>query len=75
MAVAECCLVKGTAMAFAAALLMLPMVACAADFYKFGASEGDATLAKAEDAAVFITLKGAPFRMYEKSFDQIVVSI
>ena len=64
------CVVK---VVLAAALLLLPMVACSPKFFKFGVSEGDSTLAKAEDAAVMITLKYAPFMMYGKSYFKIVV--
>ena len=55
-------------------LLLLPMVACLPEFFKFGIGEGDSTLVKAEDAAVMITLKYAPFMMYGKSYFKIVVS-
>ena len=58
----------------AAALLLLPMAASLPEFFKFGVSEGDSTLVKAEDAAVMITLKYAPFMMYRKSYFKIVVS-
>lgn len=73
MAASKCSLTKVMAMSFAAALVFLPMVTCIADFYKFGVDEGDATLPKSEDAGVMITLKGAPFRMYEKSFTELSV--
>ena len=56
------------------ALLLLPMAASVPEFFKFGVGEGDSTLVKAEDAAVMITLKYAPFTMYGKSYFKIVVS-
>ena len=65
------CLIKAVV---AAALLLLPMAASLPEFFKFGVSEGDSTLVKAEDAAVMITLKYAPFMMYRKSYFKIVVS-
>lgn len=65
------CLVKAT---LVTALLLLPMAASLPEFFKFGVSEGDSTLVKAEDAAVMVTLKYAPFMMYGKSYFKIVVS-
>lgn len=58
----------------AAALLLLPMAASLPEFFKFGISEGDSTFVKAEDAAVIITLKYAPFMMFGKSYLKLVVS-
>jgi hypothetical protein len=58
----------------AAGLLLLPMATSLPEFFKFGVGEGDSTLVKAEDAAVMITLKYAPFIMYGKSYFKIVVS-
>lgn len=67
----NCCFVK---IILVGSLLVLPMVACLPEFFKFGVSEGDSTLVKAEDAAVVITLKYVPFMMYGKSYFKIVVS-
>ena len=60
--------------ALATVLLLLPMAdSLLPEFFKFGVSEGDLTLAKAEDAAVMVALKYAPFMMYGKSYFKIVV--
>ena len=76
MASSKCCdLANVRVMSLVAALLMLPLVASSADdFYDYGIDHDDLSLAKGEDAAVMVALKGAPFRMYEKSFTQISVS-
>ena len=66
------CLIKAI---LVAALLLLPMAASLPEFFKFGVSEGDSMLVKAEDAAVMITLKNAPFMMYGKSYFKVVIMI
>jgi hypothetical protein len=71
---ANCHLIRAIVAAAAGLLLLLPMAASLPEFFKFGVSEGDSTLVKAEDAAVMITLKYAPFMMYGKSYFKIVVS-
>lgn len=66
-------LVNVVAVSFTTALLMLPTATHAVDFYRFGTSEGDTTLAKTEDAAVMISLTNAPFMVYGESYTQISV--
>lgn len=65
-----------TAVSIVAALIVtvcVPKVTCVVDLFPFGPGEGDLTLPKGEDAAVMVTLTGAPFRMYEKDHTQISV--
>lgn len=70
-------------MVYQAAAALLVLCSCSvlcqgtglsSTFYKYGATEGDNVLPKAQEAGNVINLKGAQFVFYGKSHSKLVVN-